>query len=142
MPTRRLVAVTVMFLGLIVPGAFLGLRLLGFYCIGIAPLGLSVVLACNLAALWKGKPGAWLLAFAAFGCGFLLSGVALGCAVLEGDRRTIPWAAAATAHFAVGLLAIFSLRAWIRELEWKLKKDPLATADKAAVLAALRARKR
>ena len=58
------------------------------------------------------------------------------------DVELLQWYGAAAAHFAVGLVALFSLKRWLDRISWLPNQDALARADKAAVLAALQARKR
>jgi hypothetical protein len=145
-PTRRLIAVTVLFAGLIAPalyGAFFFLRW------GVSGLGMSLFcfatascLAFNVVSLWKAEDWAWKAAVGIFLFGFVGSAIPLALVCLEWDPRAAFWAGAGTAHFAVGLVALFSLRPWLKYHEWKPGRDLLATADKAAVLAALRTRKR
>lgn len=127
-----------MFLGLIVPGAFLGLRLLGFYCVGVAPLALSAWLTCLLVALWNGRPWAFMLAMATFGFGFAGSAYVLIASSLNGHAVAMRWSGAATAHFAVSLVAIGSLHPWFKRIEWQPARDPLANSDKKALADGLR----
>lgn len=145
-PTRRMIAVTVLFASLIAPalyGAFFFLRW------GISGVGMSLFsfatascLTFIVVALWKPEDWAWKAAVGIFLFGFVGSVIPLAIVCLEWEPRAAFWAGAGTSHFGVGLVALFSLRPWLRYLEWKPGRDLLATADKAAVLAALRSRKR
>lgn len=137
-PPRRFIAVFVMTLGLIVPGVVLGLRLLGFYCVGVAPLALSAWLICLLTALWKGRPWAFMLAMGTFGFGFAGSAFVLVGSFLDGHAAALRWSGAATAHFAVSLVAIGSLHPWFKRIEWQPARDPLADRDKKALADGLR----
>ena len=141
-PTRRLIAATVMFAGTIVPALLFGIRLFFYFFIGVAPLALAVFLTFDLIALWRGRFWAWILAVALFVSGFLICGVVLVLVALDRNFEMILWAAAAAAHFAVGLVAVFSLKRWIDQTHWLSAQDARASIDKPAVLAALRARKR
>ncbi|HEX7902195.1 MAG TPA: hypothetical protein VF950_30830 [Planctomycetota bacterium] len=139
-PTRRMIGVTVMFAGLILPILF------GAFAAGIGPAIALVPMASwlifNVVSLWKGQLWAWKPAVAVFLMGFVGGLIPLIVCGLTGELQGILWAGALTAHFGVGLLALFSLRPWLNYLEWKPARDALATADKPAVLAALRALKR
>jgi hypothetical protein len=125
-PTRRLIATTVMFVGLIVPGAVAGFALLSYYCVGIAPLALSAWLACNLVFLWRGRSWAWMTAVALFASGFLVSGGLLVLAALDRNVEKILWSSAAAAHFGVGLAALFSLKPWIDQVYWLPARGAIA----------------
>lgn len=146
LPARRLIAVSVMFAGLILPALLGAIKLVGrgpeAILLSVLLLGLASCLSCLLAALWRGKASVWMPAVSLFGFGFAISLLPLVGGILTGDRPALLWGGAATAHFLVGLIALLSLYPWIRTLESKPARDPLAGADKAALAAGLRARKR
>ena len=145
-PTRRMIAVTVMFAGLILPAVFGAFAIVGIepYAIffSVFLLAASSWLTFNVVSLWKGQPWAWKPAVAVFLFGFLGNLIFLVISGLAGATEVMLWTGAGTAHFGVGLLALWSLRPWLNYLEWKPARDALATADKSAVLAALKSRKR
>lgn len=142
-----MIAVTAMYVGLIAPAIYAAFANEG---LGLGPflfsLSLLVLAACltyNVALLWLGVAGAWMPAVASFGTGLCLCVYPIFEACQSGDLSRVAILGAAGAHFLLGLIALFSLGGdGLNRLEWMPMRDPLATADKAAVLAALRARKR
>jgi hypothetical protein len=142
-PMRRMIGVTVMFAGLIAPALYGAVRIgesVGLF-FGLVLLVLAAWMGFNLRRLWKGEPWAYRAAIVLFIFGLGPSGVALTGLLLSGGWRDAALAAAAVAYFACGLGALLSLQGrWLQQQEWAPRRDPLASADKAAILKVLQNR--
>lgn len=108
-PLRRLLAVTVMYGGLILPV----LALLPHANAAAAGLLVPVVawLTLNLVGLWKGADWAWIAGLIQFG-GLTFVGLAAGLAAY--DERSFAVVAAATVHMGLTFALVVSLKEWIR----------------------------
>ena len=146
-PIRRMIAVSVMFAGLILPAVYAAFanvgRGPGQILYSVALLVLAAWLTYNVLLLWTGVSWAWMPAVATFGTGFFLCVYPILQACENGDFSRVAILGAAASHFLLGLIALLSLGGkWMNDLEWMPAKDPLATSDKPALLARFRARRR
>lgn len=144
-PARRMIGVTVLFAGLIGPLVLGAVWVVGFGLGGLVAAPFLLVVAGGLGIvlrqLWKGTPGAVRVSMVLFLFGLVPSAVALAGTLISAAWEEAGYAAAATAYFGCSLGAVLSLNGrWLRQQEWKSGRDALATADKAALLKALRGR--
>lgn len=111
-PWRRMIAVSVFFVGLIGPAFALALQLLfvhgGLLGAGLAAW-LGVWLARGLRAIWKGSYQAYQTAIVVFSLGVAFSLVALYPAAASPRPLALPLAVAAVLYFGLGLAAVVSV---------------------------------